>query len=59
MTEQEYINVSELKLLTSALNTLGEITPKNSNIISPDDFGKIIHELTRWRDKYFNVIQVD
>jgi small-conductance mechanosensitive channel len=48
MTEQEYINATDLAKLRSALNILKEIVPENSTIIPTEEFKKVRAEIFHW-----------
>lgn len=48
MTEQEYIDVSDLAKLRSAKAILSDITPANSKVIDLYDFSTIMEHLAIW-----------
>ena len=59
MTEQEYINVSDLTKITGAINVLREIVPDNSEIIENKKLVGIICKLSEWQSKLFESINIE
>jgi hypothetical protein len=56
MTEQEYINVSELKSITLAMKCLREIVPGNSEVVNREKLQGIFKQLSEWQEKLFETI---
>lgn len=56
MTEQEYIDVSDLHRIISALKILSDICPENSNIIKEEDFKNVISTMRGWQNNLFKEI---
>jgi len=57
MTEQEYIDVSDLHRIISALKILSDICPEISNIIKEEEFKNTISTIRKWQNELFK--QVD
>lgn len=51
MTEQEYIDVSELAKLRMAKAILVDITPENSKVINPASFKKVLSKMEIWTQR--------
>lgn len=56
MTEQEYIDVSDLHRIISALKILSDICPEISNIIKEEEFKNTISSLRKWQNELFKII---
>ncbi len=58
MSEQEYINVSDLKNILSAKNNLREIIPESSKIIKENEYRTVMLILNKWQDELFKIIKI-
>lgn len=50
MTEQEYIDITDLQRIVDARNTLREIVVINSSVVHSKDYSKVMEQLSRWED---------
>ena len=57
MTEQEYINVKALGSITSAINILKDIVPGNLEVITTEEYIKVMSILCRTQLKLENNIE--
>lgn len=58
MKEQDYINVSNLADIRSALAVLRNVIPESSKVITPKEFYAITARLYKLTDKLENKIKV-
>lgn len=58
MKEQDYINVSDLARVRSAIVVLRNIIPKNSTIIKEEDYYKIMSKLYSWESDLVELIKI-
>ncbi|MBK7883570.1 MAG: hypothetical protein IPJ81_07025 [Chitinophagaceae bacterium] len=56
MTENEYIAVSDLHIVISALKILSDICPENSTVIKEEDFKNVISTMRGWQNNLFKEI---
>ena len=59
MTEQDYINVSELRTIRIAIQILPDIVPENSNVISKKKFKKVLNQLYEWEAALYLLVAID
>lgn len=59
MTEQEYIDASDLQKVRIANQLLRQIHPVNSSIIDPQHFRKVILILQKWEDDLYKILKVE
>lgn len=59
MKEQEYINVSDLAKIRSAISVLRNIIPASSKVINKNDFAKVMDRLYKWEQKLSSKIIID
>ncbi len=48
VTEQEYIDLTDLTKVRNAKKILSDITPENSTVITKEDWQKIMTALWKW-----------
>jgi hypothetical protein len=58
MTEQEYINVTDLENTRSAKVALLDIEPGSSPVVDKREWKKIIQILSKWESDLGKVIQI-
>ena len=58
MTEQEYIDATDLQKLKSAILILRDITPPNSKVLPSDKFGVVVETLQEWRDELYKQVEI-
>lgn len=59
MTEQEYINATDLQKIRAAKNLLIEVFPINSTIIDLHEMSDIIVILSRWEEGLYKKIKIN
>jgi len=59
MTEQEYINVSELSIVSSLIKLIDGIVTENSKVIPSSGLADIKKELCRWQIKLFEIVNIE
>lgn len=57
MKEKEYILVTDLGLIRSAISVLNNITPETSDIIDVVEYNNIIKTLNKWQSKHFEKVE--
>lgn len=58
MTEQEYINISDLRYAQIALHAVSEIKPGNS-VLDLDELNQVRKQLSSWVNTLFSFANVD
>ncbi len=51
MTESEYIRVSDLRTIRTAILTLRELLPEVNTCIEMDEFRSVMRILSRWQER--------
>lgn len=59
MSEQEYINVSDLARVTSVIKVIGDIVPETSNTIEEEDYRGMLSKLYEWQNELFKTVSVE
>jgi hypothetical protein len=57
MTEQEYIDATDLAKVVAVIKILGEITPSNSSVIPVQQYRDVMATVKRWEMDLFTKIQ--
>ena len=57
MTEKEYIRVTELTRVRAINELMRNIIPENSDVITRDEYNKVVHFLYKWEDKLSSKIK--
>jgi len=57
MTEQEYINITELKSIVIARSILLDICPEGSIVIGSVDYQNIVRILSKWERELFKIAE--
>lgn len=58
MTEQEYIDVSDLRCIMNAISCLKEICPESSKIIRKKEYDNIRFTLSKWQQKLLDSVNI-
>ena len=58
MTEQEYIDVSDLQKIDAARRLLRRIVPENSSVVKRGELAVVYRQLNDWADKLYAKIEV-
>lgn len=59
MTEQEYVDLSDLQRVRIAIKVLSEIVTENSKIIKEKDYKEVVSKICDWADELSNQVQVN
>ena len=57
MTENEYIKVKDLAIITSAKNVLRELRPETSEIVDKKEYQEVMRLISKWEEKHFYKIE--
>ena len=52
MTENEYIKVKDLAIITSAKNVLRELIPETSEIVDKKEYQEVMRLISKWEEKH-------
>ena len=58
MTEQEYVDSTDLVKIVIMKNLMHDITPENSKAIDPDEHKEVMVKLCEWERKLRHQIKV-
>jgi len=60
MTEQEYINVQALGVITATISTLEILIPENVKDIAPkDEYDHVMSLLHRWHERLIKTSKIE
>jgi len=57
MTENEYIKVKDLGIISSAKNVLRELIPETSEIVDKKEYQEVMRLISKWERKHFSKIE--
>jgi len=55
MTNQEYIDVSDMAKTSILLNILHEINPSTSSVIGEEEYHNVYNIITNWEQKFLDI----
>lgn len=58
MTEQEYIDATDIEKVRSAKEALQRIVPANSSVVNPIDYDTVMKIIYAWEHKLYKTIKI-